>query len=209
MNTNISNDLGAVFFGSYRRRVLALLLLHPDEAFHLREIARITDTQPGTLQRELVQLTDAGVLSRETVGNLVCYRADPMCPIYDELRSILKKTAGVVDVLRNALAPLSNRIAVAFVHGSVASGTERRASDIDVMIVGKVAFEEVVVALHACQEELRREINASVYSEVEFSQRAKAKGQFLARVLKDPVLMIMGKERDIRKPGKNRQAQGA
>jgi predicted nucleotidyltransferase len=209
MNTNLLNPLGAVFFGSYRRRVLALLLLHPDEVFHLREIARITDTQPGTLRRELTQLTVAGVISREAVGNLARYRADTTCPIYDELRSILKKTAGVVDVLRNALAPLRDRIAFAFVFGSVASGTERRVSDIDVMVVGEVAYEEVVVALYASQEELRREINASVYSEAEFSQKAKAKGQFLARVLQDPVVMILGKERDVRKPAKNRQAQGS
>ena len=55
-------------------------MLHPDESFHLREIARATNTQPGTLRRELAQLTDAGVLSREKLGNLVRYKADPACP---------------------------------------------------------------------------------------------------------------------------------
>jgi predicted nucleotidyltransferase len=209
MRTKTPTDLGTVFFGAYRRQVLGLLLLHPDESFHLREIARATNTQPGTLRRELAQLTDAGVLRREKVGNLVRYRVDTACPIYDELRGILKKTVGVADVLREALAPLSDRISVAFVYGSVASGAERRASDIDVMVIGSASFEEVVGALHSSQEELRREINPNVYSLAEFKKKAKEKGSFLARVLDEPKLFILGNEHDLRKLGTNRKAKAA
>lgn len=199
MRTKTPTDLGTVFFGAYRRQVLGLLLLHPDEAFHLREIARATNTQPGTLRRELAQLADAGVLSREKVGNLVRYKAETACPIYDELRGILKKTAGVADVLRDGLASLSDKISVAFVYGSVASDAERRSSDIDVMVVGSASFEEVVGALHSSQEELRREINPNVYSLAEFKKKAKEKGSFLARVLDEPKLFILGKEHDLKK----------
>ena len=92
MKTKPSADLGTLFFGAYRRQVLGLLLLHPDESFHLREIARVTRTQPGTLRRELALLTAAGVLERERIGNQVHYRADPACSIYDELRDIAHKT---------------------------------------------------------------------------------------------------------------------
>ena len=209
MRTKPQTDLGTVFFGAYRRQVLGLLLLHPDESFHLREIARATNTQPGTLRRELAQLTDAGVLSREKVGNLVRYQADSACPIYDELRGILKKTAGVADVLRAGLVSLSDKISVAFVYGSIASGAERRASDIDVMVVGSASFEEVVGALHSSQEALRREINPNVYSLAEFKKKTKEKGSFLARVLDEPKLFILGKEHDLRKLGANRKAKAA
>jgi predicted nucleotidyltransferase len=209
MKTKPSTNLGTLFFGAYRRQVLGLLLLHPDESFHLREIARATNTQPGTLRRELTQLADAGVLSREQVGNLVRYKADTGCPIYDELRGILKKTAGVVDVLRAALVSLGDRISVAFVYGSVASGAERRTSDIDVMVVGSASFEEVVRALHASQEELRREINPTVYSLVEFKKKAAEKGSFVARVLSEPKLFIQGKEHDTRKLAANRKTKAA
>jgi len=209
MRTKPQNDLGTLFFGAYRRQVLGLLLLHPDESFHLREIARATNTQPGTLRRELTQLADAGVLSREKMGNLVRYKADTACPIYDELRGILKKTVGVADVLRAALASLGNKISVAIVYGSVASGAERRSSDIDVMVVGTVTFEEVVGALHASQEELRREINPNVYSLAEFKKEAKEKGSFLARVLKEPKLFIQGEENDLRKLVADRKAKAA
>ncbi len=198
-----------LLFGTYRRQVLGLLLLHPDESFHLREIARVTNTQPGTLRRELAQLADAGVLTREQVGNLVRYRADAACPIYEELRGILKKTAGVADVLRDALAALSDKIAVAFVYGSIASGKERRSSDIDIMVVGTATFEDVVAALHPCQEQLRREINPNVYGFSEFKKKAKAKGSFLSRVLLEPKLFILGTANDLRKLGADRKAKAA
>jgi predicted nucleotidyltransferase len=201
MNTKDQPDLGALFFGTYRRQVLSLLLLHPDETYHLREIGRITGMQPGTLRRELEQLAAAGVVQREKVGNLVRYQADPQCPIYEELRGILKKTAGMADILRDALSPLSGQIAVAFVYGSVARGTERRASDIDLMIVGTVSFEDVVQALHSCQEQARREINPKLYDPVDFEKKIRKQDGFLRRVLDGPRLFILGKDDDLGKLG--------
>jgi predicted nucleotidyltransferase len=202
MATPLWTDLGTLFFGTYRRQVLSLLLLHPDEAFHLREIARVTGTQPGTLRRELEQLAQAGVVERAKVGNLVRYRADPRCPIFEELRGILKKTAGIADVLREALAPLADRIAAAFVYGSLARGAERQASDVDLMIVGTVSLEEVVGALSPCQDELRREINPNVYAPAEFRRKLREKSGFLSRVMTGPRLMVMGTEDELGKSGR-------
>ena len=202
MNTPIQADLGTLFFGTYRRQVLSLLLLHPDEAFHLREIARVTGTQPGTLRRELEQLAQGGVVQREKVGNLVRFQADPSCPIFEELRGILKKTAGIADVLREALAPLANRITAAFVYGSLARGTERRASDIDLMIVGTVTLEDVVGALDRCQDELRREINPKVYAPEEFRKKIREKNGFLSRVMTGPRLMVLGTADELGKAGR-------
>ena len=209
MNTHPVDDLASLFFGRYRGRVLGLLLLHPDEAFHLREIARITDTQPGTLRRELKRLEAAGVVRSDRLGNLLRYRADPACPVYDELRGMLKKTVGVVDLLRDALAPLAGRIRLACVYGSVAAGTEQHASDLDVLVVGDVSFEEVVAALHPCQESLRREINANVYGEAEFNAKARQPGEFASRVLAQPVLMTLGTIDDAGEPAQHRQRQTA
>ncbi|MEO6696634.1 MAG: nucleotidyltransferase domain-containing protein [Gammaproteobacteria bacterium] len=209
MKTKPPTDLETLFFGAYRRQVLGLLLLHPGESFHLREIARVTNTQPGTLRRELTQLAEAGVLLRERVGNQVHYKGNPACPIYDELRGILKKTAGVADVLREALAVLGDKISVAFVYGSVASGGERISSDIDVLIVGSASFEEVVRALHSSQEQLRREINPNVYGPNEFKKKVKEKDSFLSRVLEDKKLFILGNEDDLGKLGANRKGKAA
>jgi len=89
----MSSRLLKLFFKDYRRRVLDLLLLHPDKQYHVREIARLTGTVAGTLHKELTRLAEAGVLVKEAVGNQVQYRANIECPIYEELSSMLEKFA--------------------------------------------------------------------------------------------------------------------
>ncbi len=85
--------LSTLIFQEYRRKVLGLLLLHPEKSYHVREIARLTNTVPGSLHRELTKLSKAEVLNRKVIGNQVCYRANKACPIYEELSSIIRKTS--------------------------------------------------------------------------------------------------------------------
>src|SRR3990167_1960250 len=108
-------SLAATLFPEYRRRVLGLLLLRPDEALHGREIARRTGLPAGTITRELTKLAEVGLLKREKRGNQQVYSADTGSPVYSELASILRKTSGMVDVLAQALMPLAPSLRVAFV----------------------------------------------------------------------------------------------
>nr|WP_314899158.1 nucleotidyltransferase domain-containing protein [uncultured Deefgea sp.] len=191
--------LADLLLGQYRRRVLALLLLHPDNAWHVREIARLTQTQAGTLNRELAKLADAGVLLVSKVGNQKHYRANTDCPVFSELAGLLRKTAGVADVLTAALAELAERIDVALVFGSVARGEERAGSDIDVLVLGEVNFAEVVAALYPLQEQLGREINPAVYSVAEFADKTVQQQAWAMDVLKQPKLFLIGNEHDLGK----------
>ena len=70
-----------LMFGAYRRKLLGLLLLRPDERYHVRELARMTEISAGSLHRELKALFEAGLLIREEVGNQVLYRANQNCEI--------------------------------------------------------------------------------------------------------------------------------
>jgi predicted nucleotidyltransferase len=202
-------DPASLLFGAYRRDALALLLLHPEESRHVREIARAIGKAPGTLLRELNALAAAGVLLRKPVGNQVHFQANSDCPIYEELRSILKKTVGVADVLREALAPLGPKVRAAFVYGSVARGDERARSDLDVMVVGEASFGDVVAALAPAQESLRREVNPNVYPALEFRKKLAARDPFLKRVLAGHKIYIVGGEDDLGQPAAHRPAQGA
>jgi predicted nucleotidyltransferase len=83
------------------------------------------------------------------------------------------------DILRDALALLSDRITIALVYGSVARGEENQRSDIDLLIVGDVAFSEVVKALRSAQEALGREINPTVYPVDEFRSRIAEEHYFI------------------------------
>ncbi len=202
-------NLASLLFGAYRRDVLALLLLQPGASLHVREIARATGKAPGTLVRELNLLAEAGVLIRKTVGNQVHFQADARCPIYEDLRNLLKKTVGVVDVLREALAPLAARIHVAFVYGSVARGDERAGSDLDLMIIGEIEFADVIQALGHAQDALRREINPNLFPAREFKRKSAAGEPFLARVLTDKKLFVIGGNDDLGKLVAHRKAEGS
>lgn len=201
-------SLAATLFGAYRRDALALLLLHPEQALHVREIARLTRKAPGTLLRELNRLADAGILLRLPLANLVRYQANGRCPIYDDLRSILKKTVGVTDVLREALAPLAARIRVAFVYGSVARGDERAGSDLDLMVVGDVTLAEVAGALAPGAAALGREVNPNVFPPGEFAAARRAGDPFVGRVVAGAKLFVVGTSDDLGKPAAHRQGQG-
>ncbi|MBU6273043.1 MAG: nucleotidyltransferase domain-containing protein [Betaproteobacteria bacterium] len=189
-------SLAPLLFPEYRRRVLGLLLLRPDEALHGREIARRTGLPAGTIARELTRLAEAGLLLRKRRGNQQVYSANTGGPIFTELASILRKTSGLSDVLLAALAPLADRLALAFVFGSVARGEERAGSDIDVLLVGEVGFREVVEALYSAQAILSREVNPKVFSVNEFAAKVRSE-PFLRDVLSRPKIFLIGNTDDL------------
>ena len=205
----MTTNLASLLFGAYRRDALALLLLHPEKSLHVREIGRLTGKAPGTLLRELKQLADAGILSRKPVGNQVQFQANSACPIYEDLRNILKKTAGIADVLREALEPLADKVQAAFVYGSIARGDERAGSDLDVMILGEAGFAEIVRALAGARETLRREINPNLYPMREFKKKLAAGDPFLKGVLADKKIFLIGDSNDLGQSATHRQAQTA
>jgi len=184
-------SLVSLLFPEYRRRVLGLLLLRPEESLHGREIARRTGLPAGTITRELTKLAEAGLLRREKRGNQQVYSANTAGPIFQELASILRKTSGLADVLRDALAPLAGRVSLAFVFGSLARGEEVAGSDVDVMVVGDAGFREVVEALYPTQEMLGREVNPRVFSTSEFAAKARSE-PFLRDVLSRPKIFLIG-----------------
>ena len=194
------SGLAETLFSDYRRRVLSLLLLRPDENFHVREISRLTGVPAGSLHRELRLLADAGLLARHAVGNQVRYQANRDCPIFNELAGIFRKTSGLADIIRMALLPLSNKVNAAYVFGSVAKGEERAASDVDVCVIGSASFTEVVVALADMHLQLGREINPVVMSHEQFIAKLNAGEQFVSRIMSEPKLFLIGDENDLGKP---------
>lgn len=194
--------LSNILFKTNRRRVLGLLLLHPEQGYHVREIARLTSTAAGTINKELRKLAEAGLLRQKRQGNQLLYQADTDSVIFEELAGILRKTSGLAEVLAEALLPLSEMIDVAFVFGSIASGKANNNSDIDICIIGEVAFGDAVRALYDSQVVLQREINAKCYSSSEWDALKIKPTAFFKQLLDKPVINIIGNRDDIRKSGR-------
>jgi predicted nucleotidyltransferase len=198
----------AVLFGQTRRRVLGWLLGHPDGAFYLRQIVRQTGAAQGAVQRELNALTSAGIIQRTVEGRQVYFQANQESPIFPELRSLFLKTAGASDVLREALAPLADRIVVALIFGSAARGELRSDSDIDLLVVGDAPFAAVAAALKEAQERLGRDVNPTVYPADEFSAKIRGGHHFLTSVLQEPHVFVIGGSDELGGMGAERLADG-
>ena len=176
-----ASGLAKALFSRTRMAVLTHLA-SASEGLHLRELERRTGVNSRHLMRELHSLRDAGVLVSTQVGRQVIYRLNPACPIYDELRSIVRKTAGLASVLRAALAPFADRIDLAYVYGSHARGEERAESDVDLMVVGDVSLKDLGSPLVRAGETLRRVVNPIVYRPDEYRKALEERDSFVSRV---------------------------
>lgn len=190
--------IAATLFGKTRRAVLAKLFLEPQREFRLRELSKLTGISPGSVQHELKQLVDADLVIRSERGGLVIYRANSGSPVYQEVRGIVEKTSGIEELVRQALRPAASRIRLAFIYGSIAKGANRSRSDLDVMVVGSVSFEEVLRLLRPVEERIGREVSPRVFSEKEFGAKLKKGDRFITSVMQGPRFDLIGAASDAR-----------
>ena len=180
-----------------KQHLLSAMLLQPERAWYLSELARRLHVPPSSLQRELAQFVKAGIVTKRQDGNRVYFQADRTCPVFQELSRMIMKTAGLADVVRGGLTALRSNIDFAFIHGSIASSEERSSSDIDLMVIGGVNLADLALVLRPVEEQLGRSVNVSVYTTREFSKKLKAKNHFVSSVLKTELLFIFGKADDL------------
>ena len=182
-----------------RQGILAATLLQPEKAWYASELARRMGVPSSSLQRELKDLAKAGILKTHRQGRMSYYQANADSPLFPELRGLLLKTAGLVDALADALKPLSAKLALVFVYGSIASGREQSDSDIDLMVVGTALPAELALPLRRARDLLGREINPTVYTPAEFNRKRAAKDHCLTQVLSKPKLFVLGNEKELGK----------
>ena len=189
--------LGAdALFPQIRKRVLAALLMQPERAWFASDLARHLRVPKTSLQRELENLHSAGIIRRRAEGKHVYYQADRENPIFPELQGLMAKTAGLVDVIREALRPLARRIDFAFIYGSVARAEEGATSDVDLLVVGKVGLSDLVLPLRKAENTLSREVNPTVYARDEFKRKASGES-FVSALLNRERLFVVGTENDL------------
>jgi predicted nucleotidyltransferase len=177
--------------------LLAATVLQPDRWWYLSDLAKHLGRRPSSLQTPLAALVSAGILSRRKEGNRVYFQANLDCPFLPELQGLMAKTVGLVEVLREALVPLKERLELAFIHGSVAKSREGAASDVDVIAIGSLGLAELSPVLEDVEKRLGRPVNATVYSPQEFAKKLAAKNHFLCSVLDKEKLFVVGKLNDL------------
>ena len=176
-----------------QQRVLGALFGQPARSFYAAELIRDAGTGSGAAQRELAKLEESGLVLTRRIGNQKHYQANAQSPLFVDLRSIVLKTVGLVEPLRQALKPIECEIRKAFIYGSVAKGTDQATSDIDLMVVSDtLTYGDVFGALDKVSRTLGRTVNPTVYSDADFSKRMKTDNAFVTRVLEGPKVWVVG-----------------
>jgi uncharacterized protein len=186
-------------FPGIRPKLLAATLLSPDKWWYLSELAHHLETSPSSLQRELDSLTKGGLLVRKEDGRRIYYKAQVDSPVFESLRALLSKTAGLVPTLQSELVRFQDRIGWAAIYGSVARGEEASESDIDLLLVGDVATTDLLPTLRRIERQFGREVNLTRYSEKEFRDKMRRRDHFLSSVTKGTVITLLGSPNELEK----------
>ena len=173
-----------------REAILGITYVDPHREFHLRELMRRTGLAPRTVQLELDRLVAADLLRERRDGNRRYVRANETHTLYQPVREIVLKTVGLADVLREALGDA--RVELALVFGSMASGSSKSGSDVDLLIVTELGLREVSRRLRKDHDALGREINPVVWTRVEFERRRARHDAFLNRVIAERTIPVIG-----------------
>src|SRR6266849_2822605 len=177
-------SLADALFTKTQQRVMRVLFGQPERSFYSAELIRDAGTGSGATQRELAKLEGSGLIVARRIGHQKHYQANAASPLYSELRSIVLKTVGLAEPVRDALKPLSSTIRAAFMYGSVAKATDQSSSDIDLMIISdSLTYGEVFCAVERVTRTVGRKVNPTVYTAAEFSKRAGTENAFVTRVL--------------------------
>jgi predicted nucleotidyltransferase len=190
--------LADALFTKVQQRVLGILFGQPERSFLSKEVITLAGCGTGAVHRELKRLVASGLITVNSAGWEKHYQANRHSPVFEELRGLVVKTVGLVEPVREALAPLAAGIRAAFVYGSQAKGTESASSDVDVMIVSEdLAYAEVYAALAKAEEMLARSINPTIVSLTEWQRRRENLNRFLENVSTQPKLFVLGSEDDL------------
>jgi predicted nucleotidyltransferase len=179
-----------------RQDLLALFFTNPSKKYYLREIQRILGYSAGSIRRELLKFQGDNLFNTQREGNLLYYALNVEHPLFKELKAIVAKTVGIEGSFRNALSSVEG-IKVAFIYGSFAAKREKGTSDIDLMIIGNPDTSQLNEKIATLEKKLGREINSTIYALAEYIGKKKAKSGFIMDLLKNPKIMVIGREDDL------------
>jgi predicted nucleotidyltransferase len=179
-----------LFRSQMQVELLALLLAQPDRAWTREELARTVRTPASSAHRELIRAIEAGIVVRDERARPHRYHANRESPVFEPLRALLDQTVNVPDRLRAALSDYA--VTAAAIHGSWASGSPGRDSDIDVIVVAREERDAIRRSLRQAGRALGREIDVSVVDPDELRQLLADGNPFARLILDRPRIDLIG-----------------
>lgn len=192
-NKTTAQGLAAALFTPVQRRVLGLIFGQPARSYLGNELIQLADAGTGGTHRLLQRLVKSGLVTVRVSGRQKHYQANPESPIYAELVALIRKTVGLREPVREALAPWADRIRTAFIYGSAAAEDDRADSDIDVLVVSdELDYPTMIGALEHAERALGRTVNPRLMREADWERARHEPDSFAARISERPQIYLIG-----------------
>lgn len=201
------NRLRDIFLSRVRAELFRRLFGVNRKPIYLHQLRKETGFASRSIEEQIQQLRNLDLIIATPDGGRINYTANAAHPLYPELCGIVLKTAGLHDVLQQALD--SPKIEHAFVFGSLAQLSERAESDVDLMVIGTLGRRDLTSLLTGVADQLGREINFHIYSRDELARRVASRDHFLRDVISKPKLFIRGNEHEFSSLVENQLASPA
>jgi len=192
-------NLLTLLFPKVRAEILRLLFADAQRELHGRDLARQSGLNVKTVQDELGKLSQADLVTSRRDGNRRYYRANVSHPLFMDLQQLVLKTAGLRDVLADALKRVKG-IEVAFVFGSLAAGSGKAVSDVDLLVIGNAGLRALAPGLRRASEQTGREINPVTMTVAEYAKEKKMH-PLLLDLANKPKLFIIGGANELERLG--------
>lgn len=164
----------------------------------MQEIGRILGKKPGYFQRTLNNMVEEQILVSELRANARYFKANRDYPLYEELKSIVFKTVGVLGSIREVVRNVGD-VEFCFIYGSFARNEQTSMSDIDLVIIGDVDEDTLNKQLDGLEKNLKREINYKIYTPDELRRMLKRQEPFISEIVRSKKIMVIGDENELRK----------
>lgn len=188
-----------LFSSKIRINLLSKFLMHSDEEFYLRQLAKQLHASPRSISLELQNLESIEFIIKRISGKQHYYRVNQNHTLFPELRNIFLKTIGLSYVLAKHLMYLKDKIHFVFVYGPMARDNYTLNSDVEIIVIGDIKVKQISPLIVNAGAELNRKISYSVFSFKEFLSRLEKRDHFLTSLLVEQKMFIIGKEDEFTK----------
>jgi len=202
------------FFGSNARvKILKLFLLHPEESFYVRQIARNLGLQINSVRRELENLEQIGLLSsqnkeknkeiRKEAKDLKIglepggkiekrfYQVNKDFILFSEIKALITKAQILCERDFTEKLKKLGQVKLLLLSGCFIGDTNSR---VDLFMVGDFNKEKLAKIISELENELLREVNYAVMTEDEYKYRQEITDVFLYDILEGNKLIIVNDE---------------
>jgi DNA-binding transcriptional ArsR family regulator len=175
-------------------RLLAELLLHPEEERSLTDLSRSLGVALSTIHQDAGRLVTAGIVSQRMVGRTRLLRANTASRLFRPLTDLLLVTYGPAAVVGDEFVNLPGLRSV-HIFGSWAArylgepGPAPR--DIDVLLVGKVSHLAAEAAARRAEERLRMPVNHVIATNRRWGDMTDA---LMAQIHASPLVTVIDRD---------------